>query len=730
MFELLVLLIPALPLAAALITGVSLFAGDKLHYRSVQGIVCVSAFLSFVATIAVATTVFADPTPREVVAWHWLALGESGVDVAFLIDALSIVMMLVVTGFGWLIALFSRNYMHKDRSFTRYFSALALFLFAMLVLVMGNNFVLLFLGWEAVGVCSYLLIGHYYERTSAARAGTRAFLMNRVGDAGFLLGIFAIAQEFGSVTYREVLPMALTMDSGTATVIALCLLLGAIGKSAQLPLGTWLARAMEGPTPSSALIHAATMVTAGVYMIVRAHAIYDAAPDALLVVALVGLATALYGALVGQTLSDIKGILAASTTTQLGLMFVACGLGAYTVAIFHLVAHAFLKSYLFLSAPSILHHLHGKAQPGAVQAAEAAPHWSRLVPAGIIALLAVALGVAWWQGAPVGLAGAALLAAGVLSVLVTLQHLSSLSRHTFAHGGAADGADGHAHGPSLLGPAFGLALLVGVGAAAGLLPGSVEQGWFGQMLAPAIGQVAPREANFLIVLAVAGVLALAMFWSWLSATRMERFAAELPGLDMLRLRGLYAAAMHRFWLDETYERFLAGPARRLGAWFERIDTSVIDRISGSAAPASRVDTAGRIWEERMLGARAANGGEGQVLAWLATVSRDTGRDAPKPAAPRGVLGWLTQTAATDAAWVEREVIGTANGLGGRLTTAAATASAWAERVLFGRGINDGVPYAGAVFGQWLQRLEPMLQRPAVAYALLIAGVGTAILLGT
>ena len=502
------------------------------------------------------------------------------------------------------------------------------------------------------------------------------------------------------------------------------------------------------------------MVTAGVYMIVRSHSIYDAAPDALLVVALVGLATALYGAMVGQTLSDIKGILAASTTTQLGLMFVACGLGAYTVAIFHLVAHAFLKSYLFLSAPSILHHLHGKAQPGAVQAAEAAPSWRRLVPAGVIALLVVALGVAWWQGAPVGLAGAALLAAGVLSVLVTLQHLSSLSRHTFDHGDAADGADGpthaHAHGPSLFGPALGLALLIGVGAAAGLLPGTVEQGWFGKLLAPALGSVELREANFLIVLAVAGVLAFALFWSWLSATRMERFAAELPGLDMLRLRGLYAAAMHRFWLDEIYERYLAAPVRRLGTWFERIDIRVIDRLSGSAAPASRVDTAARVWEERMLGARAAIGGDRDVLAWLQTVSQRTEHDPLPAEPPRGVVGWLTQTAAIDAAWVEREVIGRANGLGGQLTTtaaaasawverevigranglggqlttAAATASAWAERALFGRGINEGVPYAGTVVGQWFERLEPRLVRPAVAYALLAASIGAATFLGT
>jgi NADH-quinone oxidoreductase subunit L len=202
------------------------------------------------------------------------------IDVGFLIDALSAVMILVVTGFSFLIAAFSINYMHNDFSFSRYFSGLSLFVFAMLVLVMGNNFVMLFLGWEAVGLCSYLLIGHYYDRKSAARAGTKAFVMNRIGDAGFLIGIFLIASNFGSVTYSEVFDSLYKIDQLTATAIGLCLLMGAVGKSAQLPLGTWLAKAMEGPTPSSALIHAATIVTAGVYMITRSHDIYDMAPIA------------------------------------------------------------------------------------------------------------------------------------------------------------------------------------------------------------------------------------------------------------------------------------------------------------------------------------------------------------------------------------------------------------------------------------------------------------------
>ena len=360
MFELIVTLIVALPLAAALANTLNLLAGEKLYgWRAVQNITVGATLLSFLGSLWVFWQILLDPTPREVLLYRWLVSGDLAVDIAFLIDTLSGIMMLEVTGFAFMIGKFSINYMHNDFSFSRYFSAFALFVFSMLILVMGNNYVMLFVGWESVGVCSYLLIGHYYERVSAARAGTKAFVMNRIGDAGFLMGIFLIAANFGTVNYAEVFARLDTIDTATATATGLCLLLGAIGKSAQLPLGTWLSKAMEGPTPSSALIHAATMVTAGVYLIVRSHELYNMAPNALLVIAIVGAVTALYGAMAGQTVSDIKGILAFSTTTQLGLMILACGLGAYVLAIFHLVAHAFLKSFLFLTAPSILHHLHG-----------------------------------------------------------------------------------------------------------------------------------------------------------------------------------------------------------------------------------------------------------------------------------------------------------------------------------------------------------------------------------
>jgi len=293
-------------------------------------------------------------------------------------------MTLMVTGFSFLIGVFSINYMHKDPSFSRYFAAMMLFVFAMLVLVLGDNFILLFVGWESVGLCSYLLIGHYYNRKSAASAGTKAFVMNRVGDAGFLAGIFLIIQNFGTVKYTEVFARLTEIDSGTATAIALCLLAGAIGKSAQFPLGTWLARAMEGPTPSSALIHAATMVTAGIYMIVRSHELYDMAPVALAVVTIVGALTAVYGGLNG---------------------------------------HAFLKTFLFLTAPSILHYFHTFPDPTA--------RGNRTAPVPIMFWF-VLIGSIGLIGSGFG-----------LTVFTTLRHAISATQRVF--GGHGHDHDHHGH---------------------------------------------------------------------------------------------------------------------------------------------------------------------------------------------------------------------------------------------------------------------------------------------
>ena len=280
-----------------------------------------------------------------------------------MVDQLTLIMLLVVTGVGFLIHVYSVGYMANEEGYWRFFAYLNLFMFFMLTLVLAENFLLMFVGWEGVGLASYLLIGFYFEREAAAAAGKKAFIVNRVGDFGFLLAIFLLLAHFGSLSFSRIFPVVVShpeMQGGFVTAIALLLLMGAAGKSAQIPLYIWLPDAMEGPTPVSALIHAATMVTAGVYMIARSHVLFDRSPFALGVVAIIGAATAFFAATMGIVQNDIKRVLAYSTVSQLGYMFLACGAAAYSAAIFHLVTHAFFKGLLFLAAGSVIHALGGE----------------------------------------------------------------------------------------------------------------------------------------------------------------------------------------------------------------------------------------------------------------------------------------------------------------------------------------------------------------------------------
>ena len=296
----------------------------------------------------------------------WIQAGSLVVPAALQLDPLSSVMALVVTGVGFLIHVYSVGYMSHERAFARYFVYLNLFMFAMLTLVLANNYLLMFVGWEGVGLCSYLLIGFWYEKQSASDAGKKAFIANRIGDFGVLLAMFLVFWTFGSLSYTEVfarvplLRESGVLTTGLATAITLLLFLGATGKSAQIPLYVWLPDAMEGPTPVSALIHAATMVTAGVYMVARSSALFLLAPDTMMVVAVIGAVTAIFSATIGICQTDIKRVLAYSTVSQLGYMFLACGVGAFTAAIFHLMTHAFFKALLFLGSGSVIHALSGE----------------------------------------------------------------------------------------------------------------------------------------------------------------------------------------------------------------------------------------------------------------------------------------------------------------------------------------------------------------------------------
>lgn len=368
-------LIPVLPAVGALINGV---IGKRLPKTFIHSIACIVVLLSFVLSLlAVLELSSSEDRVFEKDYFTWIGGGsarlttgpEAGkiakVNVPFglLLDPLSSVMILVVTGVGFLIHVYSVGYMAHEEGYYRFFSYLNLFMFAMLLLVLGNTFITMFVGWEGVGLCSYLLIGFYYERKSAADAGKKAFIVNRIGDYGFILGVLAIFGIFGTFRFTEVMAQAgqvFKQGDFVVTMITLALFVGAIGKSAQIPLYVWLPDAMEGPTPVSALIHAATMVTAGVYMIARCNALFSLAPDTLMVVALIGTITAIFAASIGLVQRDIKRVLAYSTVSQLGYMFLAMGVGAYAVGIFHLVTHAFFKALLFLGAGSVIHAMSGE----------------------------------------------------------------------------------------------------------------------------------------------------------------------------------------------------------------------------------------------------------------------------------------------------------------------------------------------------------------------------------
>ena len=357
-------LIPFFPLLGFLINGL---LGRKIKNEKIIGaIATLAVFASFVVSCVYFARLLGDDVKtHETIVASWINVGPLNIDWGFLLDPLSTLMILNVTGLSTLIHLYSIGYMHGEDSYPRFFAYMNLFTFAMLMLVLGNNALVLFVGWEGVGLCSYLLIGYYYEKKSASDAGKKAFVVNRVGDFGFLLGLFTLFWSLGqngvwTINFTEIAAHAHTLENGglIVTIVTLCFFLGATGKSAQIPLYTWLPDAMEGPTPVSALIHAATMVTAGVYMIGRMNGLFAMAPDTMLVIAIVGAATAIFAATIGFAQNDIKRVLAYSTVSQLGYMFLAMGVGAFTAGIFHLLTHAFFKACLFLGSGSVIHGLH------------------------------------------------------------------------------------------------------------------------------------------------------------------------------------------------------------------------------------------------------------------------------------------------------------------------------------------------------------------------------------
>src|SRR5438876_1721872 len=515
----LVWLIPALPLAAFLVNGL---LGRRWLGHMTGVIASVAVGLSALVSIGVFLEVLGGKTQTVVSLYRWIAVGDFSINVYALVDPLSSTMLLVVTVVSFLIFVYSNGYMAHDAGFYRFFTWLSLFVFAMLILVMADNYLLMFVGWEGVGLCSYLLIGFWFERPAPYYAAKKAFIMNRIGDWGYTIGIITIFLVFGSMTFLDVFTRLATssMAQGPLTLICVALFFGATGKSAQLPLYSWLPDAMEGPTPVSALIHAATMVTSGVYLVARSMPLFEVAGPSLQVVGVVGAITAIFAATIALVQFDIKRVMAYSTVSQLGYMFLALGVGAPAAAIFHLATHAFFKALLFLGSGSVIHGLGGEQdmrKMGGLRRKLPVTYWTMLLAGGALAALPPLAGfwskdeivaAAFLGGYPV------LWAVAILTAVLTAFYVTRAMWLTF-HGEPRDHhLYEHAHeSPAVMTlPLVALAAgTVVLGIAIGFPP---ETGFIHRFLGPVaqvegIAEHAPELATT-VALAGASVLAVAI----------------------------------------------------------------------------------------------------------------------------------------------------------------------------------------------------------------------------
>jgi len=587
-------IVPALPLAGFL---VCLLLGARLGKPFVSAVGVGSVAL---ATLAAWTRLVPHLTgggaPVVERVGPWIAAGNFSVDLAFRLDPLSALMVSFVTFVGFLIHLYSIGYMQRDETgpgYARYFAYMNLFMFSMLTLVLANNFLLMFVGWEGVGLCSYLLIGYYYEKEFAAAAGKKAFVVNRIGDFGFLLGMFGVFSLFGTLDFGDVFSRAVADPTRFApglTAVCLLLFVGAMGKSAQVPLHVWLPDAMAGPTPVSALIHAATMVTAGVYMVTRCNVLFRLAPDAMYAVALVGGVTAIFAAVIALAQNDIKKVLAYSTVSQLGYMFLACGVGAYVAGIFHVLTHAFFKACLFLGSGAVIHALGGEQDVRRMGGL--APRLRVTYGTFLIATLALAgipplAGFFSKDAILTGVFAAhrpILFALGLFTAGLTAFYMFRLVSLTFFgdfRGSSEAAAHVHEAPPTMTLPLVVLAFLSAVGGFLGLPEVFGESAnRIAAFLAPIFPPVflpgrqlaahpLPPTKEWLLMgisvfVAAAGVL---LAWDWYAKKAgrpAERLAASLPGM--------YALVAGKFRIDELYEVLFVRPFH----WVARVLWKVVD----------------------------------------------------------------------------------------------------------------------------------------------------------
>ena len=582
----LVWLIPAFPLAAFLVNG--LFGRRWLgHLTGV--IASVAVGLSALVSIGVFLEVLGGKTQTVVPLYRWIAVGDFSINVSALVDPLSSTMLLVVTVVSFLIFVYSNGYMAHDAGFYRFFTWLSLFVFAMLILVMADNYLLMFVGWEGVGLCSYLLIGFWFERPAPYYAAKKAFVMNRIGDWGYTIGIITIFLAFGSMNFLDVFNrlQASAMPRDTLTLICVALFFGATGKSAQLPLYSWLPDAMEGPTPVSALIHAATMVTSGVYLVARSMPLFEAAGPSLQVVGIVGAITAIFAATIALVQFDIKRVMAYSTVSQLGYMFLALGVGAPAAAIFHLATHAFFKALLFLGSGSVIHGLGGEQdmrKMGGLRRKMPVTFWTMLVAGGALAALPPLAGF-WSKDEILGAAFVngqfILYAIGILTAVLTAFYVTRALWMTFYGEPRDHHLFDHAHESPRVMTLPLMALAVGsavLGIVIGFPP---EQGFIHRFLSPVVeaAGVAERTPELAAIVALAGVSVLAGAIG--IAIGLSMYVRHRPDPAALtRAAGpVYRVLVNKYYVDELYDHRFVEAARAFAGAAWAFDIHIIDGLA-------------------------------------------------------------------------------------------------------------------------------------------------------
>ncbi len=550
----------------------NVFLGKKVSKVISGAIGTITVLVSFLMSICFFAQLNQNGKPVEISLFEWISVHNFKLDFGLLLDQLSLLWLLFVTGIGSLIHLYSISYMHDDENMHKFFAYLNLFVFFMITLVIGNNLLVMFIGWEGVGLCSYLLIGFWYKNQSYNDAAKKAFIMNRIGDLGFLIGIFIIGQLFSSLNYMEIKHAIITGNHSSAMlgIATLCLFIGACGKSAQLPLYTWLPDAMAGPTPVSALIHAATMVTAGIFMVTRMNFLFDLTPDVQNIIAIVGAATALIAASIGLLQNDIKKVLAYSTVSQLGLMFLALGMGAYNVAVFHVITHAFFKACLFLGSGSVIHGLHGEQdmrKMGGLRKEMPITFWTMMIST--LAIAGIFPFAGFWSKDEILLVAfehnkVLWVVASIASVMTAFYMFRLMYLTFFKDFRGTEEQKHHLHeSPSLITiPLVILAILAFIGGAINL-PGST---WLNHFLEPILAtkheeHTLGSHEYMLMGIAMAGAV-LGILWAYSKYIKQ----AFVPKEDA-EIVGFSKVIYNKYYIDEFYTFLIVRPLNSLSNFF-------------------------------------------------------------------------------------------------------------------------------------------------------------------